>query len=99
MPTKKIKFSPNAKLNYVLNDIYEDLKELGKSEVLRYKKSYPGEIDFCIAQNGHMRVYYYQIRDLYKKAGYAASMWDKWSDDKLWNTYLRQVGYVARYYF
>ena len=32
------KFSKNKKLNYVLNDIYNYLMELGKDEIKRYIK-------------------------------------------------------------
>lgn len=91
------KFSPNKKLNYVLQDIYDSLEELGADEVNHYKKDFPREIDFNLAQYGNLLVYYDQVRDLYIKAGYETVK--KWSDDKIWETYKRQVGYVARNYF
>ena len=89
------KFSKNKKLNYVLNDIFEDLNELGKSEVIRYKKEHKNESDYNIAQYGNMLIYFDDIQELYKKAGYKT----KFSDSKIWEIYKRQVGYMARKYF
>ena len=40
------KFSKNAKLNSVLTDIYEQLKDFGESEIKRYKKEFTKEKDF-----------------------------------------------------
>lgn len=34
------KLSKNKKLNYVLNDIYSDLMDLGVEEIARYKRSF-----------------------------------------------------------
>ena len=89
------KFSKNKKLNYVLNNIFEDLNELGKSEVIRYKKEFKNESDYNIAQYGNMLIYFDDIQKLYKKAGYKT----KFSDSKIWEIYKRQVGYMARKYF
>ena len=41
-----------------------------------------------------MLIYYEDIRELYKSNGYKSI--DKMSDNKVWETYKRQVGYVAR---
>lgn len=88
------KFSKNVKLNTVLNGIYEDLQELGISEVKRYYDEFKHEPDYNIAQYGSMIVYYYDLRKFYKNAGYKTT--EKMSDNKLWETYKRQVGYVTR---
>lgn len=100
---KVMKFSPNAKLNYVLKDIYEDIKQNVKEDpnfVKYHKKYWPRERDFGIAINGNLsRPYYSQIVELYKKAGYSKTTIEKMSMDKLWETYCRQVGYIARNYF
>ena len=90
-------FSPNKKLNYVLSEIYKSLKEYGQENIDYHKKNFPREPDYEIAQCGALLVYFNDIRDLYKKAGYAGA--EKWSNDKVWQIYLRQVGYVAREYF
>lgn len=95
--TKKLTFSPNKKLNYVLKDIYEYLEEYGIEEIENNKKLFPRAVDYEIAQGGGMRIYFDDIRKLYKRAGYTGV--DKWSNDKLWETYKRQVGYVADRYF
>ena len=93
----QIKFSKNAKLNAALKGIYEDLQELGSEEVTRYKKEFSKVIDFNIAQYGNMLVYFCDIYTFYRNCGYKTT--GKYSTDKLWQTYLRQVGYVARHYF
>lgn len=88
------KFSKNVKLNTVLNGIYEDLKELGIEEVRRYRDEFKHEPDYNIAQYGNMLIYFYDIREFYKNAGYKSM--EKMSDGKIWEIYKRQVGYVAR---
>lgn len=87
-----IKFSKNNKLNYVLNDIYNDLMELGKDDIKRYIQSFPNEIDFNIYQYGNMRVYNDEIRALYSDYKCLKNA----SINKLVNIYKRQVGYMAR---
>lgn len=88
------KFSKNVKLNTVLMGIYEDLKELGIEEVKRYKDEFKHETDYNIAQYGNLLIYYADIREFYKNAGYKSI--EKMSDSKVWDIYKRQVGYVAR---
>lgn len=95
--TNQIKFSKNAKLNAELSAIYDDLTCLGAEEVEHYKKSFPREVDFNLAQYGNLFCYYDDVRDLYRTAGYKSL--DKMSDDKIWEIYKRQVGYIARFYF
>lgn len=92
-----LKLSKNQKLNTLLNAIYEDLQEMGHDEVKRYRKEFGYESDCNIAQYGNLLIYYGDIRDLYKNCGYKCI--DSWSDEKIWNTYKRQVGYIARMYF
>lgn len=92
-----IKFSKNKKLNAVLTAIYDALQDLGKDEIKRYKTKFPHESDYNIAQYGNLLIYYNDIRQLYKDAGYKSL--DKFSNDKLWETYKRQVGYIARLCF
>ena len=88
------KFSKNVKLNKVLMGIYEDLKEFGVEEVKRYMGEFKHEPDYNIAQYGNMLIYFYDIREFYKNAGYKSM--EKMSDGKIWEIYKRQVGYVAR---
>lgn len=87
------KFSKNVKLNNALNGIYEDLQELGINEIKRYYNDYKFEPDFNIAQYGNMLIYFYDIKEFYKNAGYKS--FEKMSDSKVWEIYKRQVGYVA----
>lgn len=91
-----MKFSKNRKLNMLLNGILDDLKELGSEEVRHYMREFKNEPDYNIAQYGNLIIYYYDIRNFYKSCGYKTI--EKWSDQKLWETYKRQVGYVARYF-
>ena len=88
------KFSKNTKLNGVLNEIYEDLHELGLEEVKRYYNEYRYETDYNIAQYGNLLCYYYDIFELYRRNGYKTT--DKYSSSKIWDLYKRQVGYIAR---
>ena len=89
------KFSKNKKLNGVLNDILDSLKELGLEEVKRYYKEFRNYKDYNIVEYANLLIYYEDIRELYKSNGYKSI--DKMSDSKVWETYKRQVGYVARY--
>ena len=86
------KFSKNKKLNYVLNDIYSYLMEMGKDDIKRYMKDFSYKADYNIYQYGNMRVYNDEIKELYK---YYKSLKNA-SIDKLINIYKRQVGYMAR---
>lgn len=88
------KFSKNKKLNGVLNNILDSLKELGLEEVKRYYKEFKEYKDYNIVEYGNLLIYYEDIRELYTSNGYKSI--DKISDSKLWETYKRQVGYVAR---
>lgn len=98
----KHNFSSNKKLEKVLNSIkyqllhISDTKKESMSEIRRYMREFPRQIDYNIAQYGNLLIYYYDVRQMYKKAGYAKSTIDKMSDAKIWQTYKRQVGYVAR---
>ena len=89
------KLSKNKKLNFVLNFIYNELSELGIEEVKRYKKEFKNEIDYNIAQYGNLLIYYDDVKELYKKAGYKTHF----TDTKIWEIYKRQVGYIAYNYF
>lgn len=91
-----MKYSKNTKLNTVLNQIEENLLQFGKDEIKRYMKEYPYETDYNIVQYGNMLVYYWEIRKMYIKAGYKSFMDNRISDNKMWEIYKRQVGYVAR---
>ena len=100
---KKPEFSVNKKLENILQDIKYDLlhhmganKREAISEIRRYVKTFPKEPDHNLAQYGNVKASYYDIRRAYKKAGYGSTI-DKMNDERLWNTYMRQVGYVARH--
>lgn len=86
-----MKFSKNNKLNYVLNDIYNDLIELGKNEIKRYMHDFPNEMDYNIYQYGNMRVYNDEIRILYSDYKCLKNA----SIDKLINIYKRQIRFMA----
>ena len=90
----KNKYSKNKKLNEVLSRIENQLLELGLDEVKHYKKSFPNEIDYNIAQYGSVLVYYSDIKQMYRDCGYKSL--EKMSDEKVWEIYKRQVGYIAR---
>ena len=97
-----MKYSKNAKTDYVYQDIADYLKELGKDEVKHYMDGFPHEVDYNLVQYGNMRIYYYEIRDLYDRAGYMHIMDTnkngeyKFSNNELWDAYKRAVGHIAR---
>lgn len=89
------KFSKNKKLNGVLNDILDSLKDLGIEEVKRYYNEFRGQKDYNIVDYGNLLIYYEDIRELYANNGYKSIL--KMSDSKLYETYKRQVGYIVRF--
>lgn len=91
-----MKYSKNVKLNTVLNQIEDDLLELGKNEIAYYMKEFPNEPDYNIAEYGNMMIYYSQIRGMYLDAGYKTFSISRISNTSMWNFYKSQVGYVAR---
>ena len=91
-----MKYSKNAKLNNVLNQIENQMHYLELPEIAYYMQENPNEPDYNIAQYGNMLIYYWEIRKMYIKAGYKSFMDNRISDNKMWEIYKRQVGYVAR---
>ncbi|MBQ9434907.1 MAG: hypothetical protein IJU33_02135 [Bacteroidales bacterium] len=100
--TKKPEFSANKKLENVLQAIKDQLLHIGNtkkesiSEIKHYYTSFKRQPDHNLVEYGSLLIYYGDIRDMYKKAGYGSTI-DRMSDEALWNTYKRQVGYVARH--
>ena len=98
----KNKYSKNPKLNAVLTDIEDqllamcDTEEESLSEIAHYMWFYPtvSNLDYMIAQHGNLLFTYDDVYSLYREAGYKTT--DTYSLDRIWNTYRRQVGYVAR---
>lgn len=94
------KYSPNKKLEACLCNIELDLltmcdtTEDSINEIRRYMNEFPKEPDYNLAQYGNLLIYYDQVRDFYRDCGYKST--NNMSDNRIWATYLRQVGYVAR---
>lgn len=91
-----MKYSKNVKLNTVLNQIENDLRYFEIPEIARYMQDFPNEPDYNIAQYGNMLIYYAEIREMYIDAGYKSFEGNRISDNKMWEIYKCQVGYVAR---
>lgn len=89
-----VKYSKNKKLNSVLNEIHTQLIDLGLEEVKRYYNEFRYESDYNIVQYGNLLVYYVDVKKMYKDYGYKSL--EKMSDDKVWEIYKRQVGFVVR---
>ena len=87
------KFSKNNKLNTVLTAIKDDLIEMGIDEVKRYFNEFKSEPDYNIVNYGNMLIYYDDIYKFYREAGYKSL--DRVSNNKIWEIYRRQVGYVV----
>ena len=90
----KYKYSKNVKLNKVLTEIEKDLLDLGVNEIKRYYNEFKNEVDFNIVQYGNMLIYYNDVYNFYRSCGYKTT--DKMTQDKIWDLYKRQVGYVAK---
>lgn len=94
-----IKYSVNPKLNRYMLKIQEQLLQKGSTIeeslgiIQRYKKEFPRELDYNLAQYGGMCVSPYDVRKLMESCGYATN---NLSDDTVWRYYLHNVGYVAR---
>ena len=87
-----MKYSKNKKLNGVLQEIEEQLLELGLEEVKHYYDEFKHESDYNIAQYGNLLIYYCDVQEMYQRNGYKT----KFSDTKAWEIYKNQVGYVTR---
>lgn len=94
------KYSPNKKLETCLCHIEQALLKMQNSpeesmnNIRRYVKTFPNEPDHNLVQFGNLMVSPSQVREFYRDCGYKSTQRE--SDDKIWATYLRQVGYVAR---
>lgn len=88
------KYSKNNKLNKLLTEIENQLLEFGIDEVKRYMKEFHCEKDYNIVQYGNLLVYFADIYKLYADCGYKST--SRFSTNKIWETYKRQVGYIAR---
>lgn len=96
------KYSKNNKLNAVLTEIEAqllsicDTEEASLDEIRHYMDGFSDRRnpDYNIAMYGNVLVYYSDVYDMYRNAGYKST--DKMSPSKIWETYRRQVGYVAR---
>ena len=95
-------FSKNTKLNACLNGIYNQLLNMSETEEIslqnieHYKANFENESDFNLAQYGNLLIYFDEVRGFYTSCGYKA---EKWSNNKVWGIYCRQVGYIARTQF
>ena len=87
-----MKFSKNKKLNGVLQEIEQQLLDLGLEEVKHYYDEFRYEIDYNIAQYGNLLIYYVDVQEMYQRNGYKT----KFSANRAWEIYKRQVGYVAK---
>ena len=83
------------KRRYVINDIKERILNRHASLVdtvdkLRsYKKEHRREPDYNYAQYGNLIISHYDVRELYRRAGYKVC---NYSDYKLWQMYLYATG-------
>ena len=83
------------KRRYVINDLKERILSRNESPVdtidklKRYKSAYRREPDYNYAQYGNLIIASYDIREMYRKAGYKVC---NYSDYKLWQMYLYATG-------
>lgn len=101
----KIVFSKNKKTNAWLKKMYDslfflDTKKESISQLRRYKRDFPREIDYNILQYGSIGDYisYDDIRNIALKCGYAKSTINKMSNEDIWNWAKRTCRYVLNNY-
>ena len=90
---KNNKYSKNKKLEKVLSTIELQL-EYNNVDIVEYYNTFKNESDYNIAQYGNLLIYYQDVKKMYRDCGYKSL--DKMSDQKVWEIYKRQVGYVVR---
>lgn len=90
-----LKISRNKKLNSVLNTIYDELNDLGVEEIKRYYNEFRHETDYNLYQYGNLRIYYDDIRDLYKEY----KSLKKASNEKIEKIYKQQIKFVVNHCF
>lgn len=96
------KLSNNRKYNAVANEILSDLLTIhdtekeSREEIAHYRKEFPREPDFNLAQYGNMLIYFYQVREMFVRCGYSEKNLQRVSDSRLWKMYLCRVGEVVR---
>ena len=94
------KYSPNKKLETCLCHIEQALLKMQNTpaesvnNIRRYVKTFPNEPDHNLVQFGNLMVSSSHVREFYRDCGYKSMRNEP--DDKIWATYLKQVGYVAR---
>lgn len=75
--------------------IETDLREsMDVDEIKRYMREFKHEPDYSLYQDGNMLIWDCDIYKMYRDCGYKST--DKYSNEKIRETYKRQVGYVAR---
>ena len=95
-----MKYSVNKKLNTLLNMIEAEIfnryenREDAIAEIKSYYTFHRNEPNYNFAQYGCARVYYADVYNLYREAGYTST--DRYTETRLQETYCRQVGYVIR---
>lgn len=96
---KTITFSKNAKLNKVLNSVYEsllsisDTEEESISEIKRYVSEFKGYPDYNLYKHGNLIIEYCGIHSLYSEYKSLKNA----SDCEIEAIYMHQVKYVANY--
>lgn len=96
---KAITFSKNAKLDKVLNSIYESLLSISNtekesiSEIKHYVSEFKNCPDYNLYKYGNLIITYFDIHSLYSEY----KSLENASNDKIEVIYMRQVRYVANY--
>ena len=97
-----VRFSTNSKYNSTCVEILAQLTEMydteqeSRNEIARYRREFPKEPDYNLAQYGNLLIYYYQVREMFRKCGYSEKTLKRVSDSRLWEMYLYRVGEVVR---
>ena len=96
------RFSTNPKYNATMCEIYDDLLTMcdteteSRREIARYRKEFPRELGYNLAQYGNMLIYFDDVRAMFSRCGYSVNTLRRLSDSRLWDIYLARVGAVVR---
>ena len=91
--TYTLPMSGSLKKQAVINDIYTDIvnkvvdcEGLGDvvDDLKRYRNEFRGERDYNYYQYGNLAISYYEIREIFRRAGYKV---ERYSDTAIENTY------------
>lgn len=85
-----------AKKSKLIAEVFEQLQNMGKDEIMHYVREFKNEIDYNIVQYGNLLIYYADIRELLEYCEYKVQ---NYTDEQIWNYYKHIVREVVNKFF